>query len=274
MLRAAGAICLVTACLGCTSRVEPEDEVAGAFAKALCGLDGGCECSQSISACTASVEEQVRQWEREATAAGLTLDRDCMERFLGAVGGLGACGPSVDALLECPVYSGGRAEGEACERYGFYPLMTECGEGLDCDRGVCRNPDDRQPLGAGEVCTDVVGVLALGFDGRCRDDLRCDIEDSLTCVAAVLAGDSCEAGGICQVGHFCKTDDPATPPTPASAGVCTPSDTPPGAPCEHLWECATICDPQRGVCQERQPGLCTVLDDMMYFINEGSSSSE
>lgn len=158
------------------------------------------------------------------------FDEACMERFADRIDELD-CDLRLSAFPEdcrdfCWPVIGPRWLGEPCE------LQTECGRGLLCSLGECRDP-----------CT--AGVATAG--GQCNTRADCD-RDTQVCTADVegvpgvcrelpFAGAECYFGE-CMPGLRCNDDDRCAPLT---------AD---GEPCMGHRECASVYCPA-GYCRSR-----------------------
>lgn len=97
--------------------------------------------------------------------------------------------------------------------------------------------------------------------GQCDEGLRCDSQDTLTCVPSPY-WPKVSVGGECTHYEFCEDDSYCRPQqgdevSEESPGICTVR-TPEGQSCELLYECTTRC--LDGTCEVLPPALCDVLE--------------
>ncbi len=247
----------------CADRTHAHSELGHEFALHFCPVHAQCGCEEDIPTpiprCEARVEQEFLASERRALAAGLEFDRACFADVLDDIETFTTCerpsgGP------DCPVYTMHAGEGEPCEIYDFFPLMTECRAGLRCIQGFCRNLIDPTILHEGEICSDTQADRATGWLGRCADGFVCDSEYTRTCVPnpywpPVPTGGVCDTPFICVDESYCLADDPEGP-TEERPGVCT-LKTPPGQPCDNLVECTWLCTD--GICEAPRPTMCEAV---------------
>jgi len=142
----------------------------------------------------------------------LAFDPACVERWTSWADELSCQVPARALYAElCPLYHGTLREGETCQRSGL--VDTDCGAGLFCLAGTCRNPL-RVTFGAqGEPCE-------LG--GLCDPDLECVNE---TCLRLPGPGEFCLEGFLCNAESRCGYDLCVALPGPGQrcdSGDCEP----------------------------------------------------
>jgi len=249
---------------GCSARPETHSDAGREFARRLCAIQNECGCADDliIFDCENRVEREFVTSERKALDAGFVYDAACMETFLGRIDELGACGVEYSEHDPCAVYGGDAEVGEPCVVFDTMPLMYGCRIDLACIEGICRDLDEPVlPLGA--ACSTEQGDLPTGWLGYCDEGLRCDSQDTLTCVQYTpepLAplGEECTIWYGCEGDNICRPQGDDPQPSEERPGVCV-ERTPPGEPCTLVYECDRICE--AGICQDPPPVLCDVLNN-------------
>jgi hypothetical protein len=211
----------------------------------------------------------------DAYRPGDVLSVSCAGAFVG-VGATGAaCAGNFDCAsgLACIGYGAGTdgtcqelapADG-TCQAIAATPITAvdyllaptdSCASGFYCNAGTCKASvasggtcsSDAQ-CGNGSVCIDTLCTTANTDGSRLPTGAYC------------TATADCNEGDYCKTEPSCPTGDPNCVPkddggAPAAAtGVCTPSITTTGAPCEptNAHECAGQCKTTGNVCGS----LCT-----------------
>jgi hypothetical protein len=160
----------------------------------------------------------------------LSFDKECADRLAGFIAGVPCDEPLPEIPCEsyCSLYFGPGLEGQACE------ATFQCGRGLRCVRGECRDACAFRPSTEGEPC---------GPGQPCEPGLRCDdfgAEAASFCVALPVAGAPC-LGDDCAAGYWCDSS--------TGEALCAIA-APAGAPCMGHRECTT------GYCPA---GFCELL---------------
>lgn len=185
----------------------------------------------------------------------LAFDPSCVERWVTWVDELSCQAERPSYADLCPLYHGTLRAGEPCESYEL--ISSDCGRGLFCIAGVCRDPlrtsfgGQGEPCDLGDRCDDGLACsfaeLCLRLPGPgepCLDDYLCNPESSCDddlCVALPGPGQRCDAGE-CQPGSFCRFD-----PVDGSTECLSLGDV--GDPCQGHRECWSGNCPA-GACEE------------------------
>jgi hypothetical protein len=196
----------------------------------------------------------------------LAFDPACVERWTSWLDTLSCEAPMPPRYGDlCPLYHGTLRAGDPCEETVF--SETECGRGLLCIAGLCRDPQ-RTALGGpsepcdvgrcddGLQCIDSVCARLPGPGEPCRGS-QCDADSRCAgqlCVALPGPGQPCP-NGDCRADAFCGFD-----PSTGIAECLHAGDV--GEPCRGHRECvskncpAGVCDdpPEVGdPCSDRLP---------------------
>lgn len=165
-----------------------EDVAVGRLYQRLCDVANECGCELGGRWCG--------PWQ-EISPPG-TFDEECLDQWAQWAQSL-ECGASTLPELErrCPPYHGTIYEGMPCnesiDALGIAPLLaTDCGGGLVCVAGLCRDADSLDFGAPGQPCR-----LGLG----CDEGLYCT--DEGTCERVRRRGepcpdDRCEPGTLCD----------------------------------------------------------------------------
>jgi hypothetical protein len=249
----------------CTDRTQSYSDAGREFARRLCAIQNDCDCADDIIIpdCEHQVAREVAESERQALNAGLVYDPECMEVFLAGVDDLGGCAVEyLDHGPLCPVYHGDAEVGEPCEIFDLMPRMYDCRVGLQCNHGVCRDPDNPAMLPLGAMCTTVPGPVPTPWLGTCDTGLQCDSLDTLTCIPST--SNPASLGGECTHAqecsdpndNVCRPQDGDPQPSIERPGICV-ERTPPGELCPLGYECDWMCE--AGICVAPPPMLCDTL---------------
>ncbi len=190
-----------------TANDDPESaarlERAEQLVAAHCASTQECECSvtNAQSGCEATLAEQWRGRLQAGKTRGLTYDAECFDAIEAGIEDARCGWPPGDDRHPChdfcQVFHGDRSDGQSCER--FDDLVSDCEQGLLCDRGKCVSPcETLSGLAEGEVCRDPVNFTALD---RCADGLTC-LGNTGRCAKAPPAGSACLAGE-CDADSYC-----------------------------------------------------------------------
>jgi hypothetical protein len=188
----------------------PESEAPQTAVNVICGQFVSCDCDPANAApdgCEASIDEQVRQAQGDATAAGLEYDAACMGRYLSTFDELGCRRDgdfTLDEIIElvrkydCKVFYGTDQPGEPCEQVD--DLGDSCANGAVCFEELCVALTD--PAAEGEECNAEVDFLnACVARTYCID---VDGDERPTCVKVPESGDAClGALQLCGEGLAC-----------------------------------------------------------------------
>ena len=227
----------------------PEDQAPQKSVDVICGQFEACGCDPANAApdgCEASIDEQVRQAQGDATAAGREYDGACMGRYLSAFDDLG-CRTSDDLTLEeavelarqtqCKIFYGTAQPGEACEP--LQDLGDSCARDALCVASLCVAITD--PAAEGEECNAALEAAACTAGAYCVD---LDLDGQTTCVRAPESGDAClTAFQLCSEGLACI--DGTCLPAPGEGEACHMGG---GNPCAAELEC------RDGTCQPLPQG--------------------
>lgn len=259
----------------------PEDDAPETAVNVICGQFDSCDCDPANAApdgCAASIDEQVRQAQGAATAAGLEYDAACMGRYLSGLKELGCrtLGDfTFDELVElareyqCKVFYGTDQPGEACETVD--DLGDSCAAGSLCFESLCVAIGE--PAAEGEECSTeldflsacVEGTFCLDIDGdqttrcvkipeageACLGSLQiCDVGLVCTdgsCVVGPGEGEACNTGGISQCGEGlqCNFETSICELLPTGGEACT-------------FSCADGFDCEDNRCVAQEPVICGV----------------
>jgi hypothetical protein len=188
----------------------PEDEAPETAVTVVCGQFESCDCDPANAApegCEASIEDQVRQAQGDATAAGLEYDAACMGKYLSGYRELG-CRTVGDFTFEelvalareyqCKVFYGTDEPGEACE--AIEDLGDSCAAGSLCVDALCVALTD--PSAEGEECNTNVNLVTACVAGTFCIDI--DGDERATCVRIPQSGETCLGSlQICDAGLAC-----------------------------------------------------------------------
>ncbi len=196
---------LLASC-GCAVRDLPDLVVAPQVAEQICAVQSMCDCDQEllIPDCESTVEDDIGRREAQAIEAGFEFHQDCLDKILAQLPQLAECGSvggGVPPAEFCPAYSGTAEVGAACFFYEFFPPMTNCRRGLECDSGICREPSayvPKEPIAIGETCQD---DIPCEFGSHCRLDEN-DSDESGVCTENTPAGARCELVQECD--YICE----------------------------------------------------------------------
>lgn len=188
----------------------PEDDAPETAVNVVCGQFVGCDCDPANAApdgCEASIDEQVRQAQGDATAAGLEYDAACMGRYLSGLKALDCrtLGEfTFEELVElsrqyqCKVFYGTDQPGEACVEVDA--LGDSCAAGSLCFDSLCVAIGE--PAAEGEICTPEIDFLSACVDGTFCIDV--DGDQQARCVKIPKSGDACVGSlQICDAGLAC-----------------------------------------------------------------------
>jgi len=252
----------------CSVRTQHHSEAGREFAQRLCAIQNNCNCVEDfqitediiIPDCETRVEREFAESEQRALDAGLVYDPECMEVFLEKIDALGDCGLNGLHYGPCVVYGGNREEGEPCEVFDVYPLMSSCRAGLGCADGICK--DSALPiLPLGAICSTEQADLPTGSLGRCDEGLLCDSLYTRRCEPTMYdpapPGGECTFPYECLDDYFCRPQGEDLEPSEERPGVCV-ERTPLDEPCTLAYECEWYCNVGR--CWQPQPALCYMLD--------------
>lgn len=226
----------------------PESEAPQTAVNVICDQFVSCDCDPANAApdgCEASIDEQVRAAQGDATAAGLEYDAACMGRYLSAFQELGCRRDgdfTLDEIIElsrnydCKVFYGTDQPGEPCE--DIDGLGDSCANGSVCYQQLCVALAD--PAAEGEECDAEVNFLNACVAGTYCFDV--DQDERPTCVKIPQSGESClGALQICDEGLGCF--DGTCLVAPGEGEECHLSG---GNPCAAGLECnleTTLCQP-------------------------------
>lgn len=188
----------------------PEDEAPQTAVSVICTQFEGCGCDPPNAApdgCEASIDEQVRQAQGDAVAAGLEYDGDCMGRYLSARQDL-ECRTGDDLTLEqlvqlarqteCKVFYGTAEPGQPCVEID--DLGDSCARNAVCYESLC--VAITAPAALGEECNPALELSACTSGAFCVD---IDLDQQPTCVKIPAAGDPClTALQLCDDGLACQ----------------------------------------------------------------------
>ena len=234
----------------------PESEAPQTAVNVICDQFVSCDCDPANAApdgCEASIDEQVRQAQGDATAAGLEYDADCMGRYLSAFRDIECLTDgeiSLEQLVQlaretqCKVFFGTEEPGQPCETID--DLGDSCRKGALCYEEVCVAITD--PAAVGEECDPALEVSACTTGAFCVD---IDGDDRPTCVKFPASGDAClTALQLCGEGLACM--DGTCVPAPGNGEACHIGG---GNPCAE----GLGCTPETIVCEPLPVGgeMCT-----------------
>ena len=185
----------------------PEDQAPETAVNVICGQFESCGCDPANAApdgCEASIDEQVRQAQGDATAAGLEYDADCMGSLLSSFHDI-ECRTTGDLSLDealafarrnqqCKIFYGTAEPGEACEILDDGDLGDSCRKGALCYESVC--VEITAPAADGEDCDPALEALACAGTAICLD---LDGDERPTCVKLPQEGDPCLTVLVVQV---------------------------------------------------------------------------
>ncbi|MGE0325550.1 MAG: hypothetical protein AB7K71_19080 [Polyangiaceae bacterium] len=189
-----------------------EEQYAELYAKGACAGFYKCDCPPSDvyefadqAECEALVTQEMLDYQASNRSEGQVFDPECAAQRINSFQG-NVC---VDEVWDfthcgsCPAYHGTVRKGEACSG-------GDCGRGLSCLDGVCKDSCERAALGEEcvasvnkcetgmscvgtdiGVCGEALGEGEACADGAgCGEDLRCF---SGVCTRVALPGESCSA---------------------------------------------------------------------------------
>jgi hypothetical protein len=217
----------------------PEDDAPETAVNVVCAQFESCDCDPASAApdgCEASIEDQVREAQGDATAAGLEYDAACMGKYLSGYRELG-CRTVSDFTFEelvalareyqCKVYYGTDEPGEACET--VEDLGDSCVVGSLCVDALCVALTD--PVAEGQECNDDVNFVTACVAGTICLDI--DDDGRPSCVRIPELNDPClGAVQICNVGLACM--DGTCLAAPGEGEACHLTG---GNPCGEGLEC-------------------------------------
>jgi hypothetical protein len=264
----------------------PEAEAPQTAVNVICGQFVSCDCDPANAApdgCEASIDEQVRQAQGDATAAGLEYDAACMGNRLSLYRELG-CRRSGDITLDelialsrkydCKVFYGTDQPGEPCET--VEGLGDSCANRSVCHEDLCVALTD--PAAEGEECNNeidfldacVTGTYCFDIDGDerpicikipelndpclgslqvCGEGLGCF---DGTCLVAPGEGEECHlmGGNACAEDLSCNLETGLCEPLPEGGETC-------------FLFCADGFDCEDGRCVAQEPIICSadIYDD-------------
>lgn len=225
----------------------PENEAPQTAVDVICVQFDSCECDPANAApegCESSIDQQVRDAQGDATAAGLEYDAACMGRYLSAFKDLG-CRTDDDLTLdelvelsrqtECKVFFGTATPGQACEEIEGYG--DSCQKRALCYESLCVAITD--PAAVGEECDPALEISACTTGAFCVD---IDADEQFTCVKVPESGDAClTVLMLCSDGLACI--DGTCLPGPGEGEACHMGG---GNPCGEGLECnnsTNVCQP-------------------------------
>jgi hypothetical protein len=226
----------------------PEPEAPETAVNVICEAVERCECdpaAQPAGGCELAIDEQVRQAQGDATAAGLEYDADCMGRLLSSVREIG-CRKLSDFTLEelvelsreyqCKVFYGTAEPGEACVQLD--ELGDSCVGEATCVEALCVASPEL--VAEGGACD-----AELDFGTTCEPGTYCfdvDGDGQARCVPIPEAGEAClGAQQLCGAGLACTDGTCVVAP-----GDGEPCNTSGGSPCREDLQCnleTTVCEP-------------------------------
>ncbi|MCA9656603.1 MAG: hypothetical protein KC501_42255 [Myxococcales bacterium] len=190
-----------------------EDVAIARLSTVLCEVAQECDCAFVGAVC--------EQWQH-LEPRGAFAD-ECLEVWARWAESL-QCGVSalpIEARL-CPLYHGTIYEGFACDewidRLEVDPLATDCGAGLVCVTGRCRDPETIDFGARGQPCD-------IGF--ACDEGLYC--QRQATCERIPGQGEACP-DRICQADSQC--DDEVCVRLPAEGEPCLRGNCASGLACD------------------------------------------
>ncbi len=177
----------------------------GQLEQALCHKLLACGCSEDLRAAGYVPPVSCDGWTIGSLAPDLELgdddldgtrvDEACIERMAARIDAhtceLSFTTPRCDD--DCSPFFGAQLEFQPCQR------DAECGRGLACVLGICRDPCQVTPPDEGQPC-----------EGTCALGLVCDLERTGTCIRPADAGPSCN-DTMCSIDEFCDRVVPSTP---------------------------------------------------------------
>ncbi len=158
-----------------------------------CEASERCDCTPTAAqgGCASALRDDWRARLVAGAQRGLSYDAGCVDTIAAAIEAHGCQWPAIEANPcqdFCQLFHGERALGERCD--GFDMLVSDCAQGLLCERGRCVEPCTRLAgLPEGASCRDGPGGQQLD---RCAEGLLCDYERA-RCVQPATLGASCES---------------------------------------------------------------------------------
>ena len=178
-----------------------------------------CELGNVPSTCEADLTERWELRLRLGEEQELTYDPECFDSIAADIQSQG-CGWIVDGSNRvcdrfCAIYHGDRALGDSCDSAD--PLVSDCEQGLLCDRGTCVTPcSELSGRIQGEQCSNQ--ELGVGIFDDCASGLFCSWETG-RCELASGEGQICD-NGQCGDGLWCDRGQDICVPTLAEGQSC------------------------------------------------------
>ncbi len=268
----------MAASVGCGEGPGREDVLLDGVVHRFCEKMAECGClsPEELASCTPSNDG----FDQDSLPPELAYDPRCAEQLEGLIGSLSCTDPQPLTFADlCPLYHGTLFEGQPCGYAdpfrgagigggGGDEYLGDCGSGLQCILGECRDPQtvefggEGQPCDLtgcdegllcvdGQTCSRLPGPGEPCPDGSCREDSRCVFDptggEEPRCEALADIGQPCMGHVECVSGNcpagFCVA--------PAGAG----SECGSNLPCGEGFECVPVLDPGTGL----QGGACSPI---------------